>query len=64
MKTPVTFLGIAGSLRRLSFNRGLIRATVELAPDGITVIPTTFLLPRLETPSKPGTAVGGTPATG
>jgi chromate reductase, NAD(P)H dehydrogenase (quinone) len=39
MKMPVTFLGIAGSLRRLSINRGLIRAAVELAPDGITVIP-------------------------
>jgi chromate reductase len=42
LKTPVTFLGIAGSLRRLSFNRGLIRAAVELAPDGITVIPYDF----------------------
>lgn len=36
---PLTFLGIAGSLRRLSFNRGLIRAAVELAPAGITVVP-------------------------
>ena len=36
---PLTFLGIAGSLRRLSFNRGLIRAAVELAPSGITVEP-------------------------
>jgi chromate reductase len=35
---PVTFLGIAGSFRRLSFNRGLIRAAVELAPAGITVV--------------------------
>jgi chromate reductase len=42
MKMPLTFLGIAGSLRRLSFNRGLIRAAVELAPDGITVIPYDF----------------------
>jgi chromate reductase len=39
IKTPLTFLGIAGSLRRLSFNRGLIRAAVELAPQGITVVP-------------------------
>ena len=30
-------LGIAGSLRRASFNRGLIRAAVEVAPPGITV---------------------------
>jgi chromate reductase, NAD(P)H dehydrogenase (quinone) len=36
---PLRFLGIAGSLRRGSFNRGLIRAAVELAPAGITVIP-------------------------
>jgi chromate reductase len=39
MKMPLSFLGIAGSLRRLSFNRGLIRAAVELAPNGITVVP-------------------------
>ena len=36
---PLRFLGIAGSLRRGSYNRGLIRAAVELAPAGITVIP-------------------------
>jgi chromate reductase len=30
-------LGFAGSLRRASYNRGLIRAAVELAPDGMTV---------------------------
>ena len=36
---PLTFLGIAGSLRRGSFNRGLIRAAVELAPRGTTVTP-------------------------
>ena len=42
LKMPVTFLGIAGSLRRLSFNRGLTRAAVELAPDGITVVPYDF----------------------
>jgi chromate reductase, NAD(P)H dehydrogenase (quinone) len=39
---PVTFLGIAGSLRRMSFNRGLIRAAVDLAPAGITVEPYDF----------------------
>jgi len=38
-EAPLTFLGIAGSLRRSSFNRGLIRAAVELAPAGITVVP-------------------------
>lgn len=31
------FLGFAGSLRRASYNRGLIRAAIELAPAGITV---------------------------
>jgi chromate reductase len=30
-------LGIAGSLRRASYNRGLVRAAVELAPTGIVV---------------------------
>jgi chromate reductase, NAD(P)H dehydrogenase (quinone) len=34
----LTFLGIAGSLRRASYNRGLIRAAAELAPPGITVV--------------------------
>lgn len=38
-QAPLRFLGIAGSLRRGSCNRGLIRAAVELAPAGITVIP-------------------------
>lgn len=33
----LTFLGIAGSLRKGSYNAGLIRAAVELAPAGITV---------------------------
>ena len=41
-KRPVKFLGIAGSLRQGSYNRGLIRAAVELAPDGITVQPYTL----------------------
>ncbi len=36
---PLTVLGIAGSLRRGSYNRGLIRAAVDLAPAGTTVIP-------------------------
>jgi chromate reductase len=36
---PLTFLGIAGSLRRGSYNRGLIRAAVEVAPEGTTVVP-------------------------
>ncbi len=36
---PLTVLGIAGSLRRGSYNMGLIRAAVEVAPRGTTVVP-------------------------
>jgi chromate reductase len=36
---PLTVLGIAGSLRRASYNRGLIRAAMELAPSGTSVVP-------------------------
>ncbi len=35
----LTFLGVAGSLRSASYNRGLIRAAIELAPAGVTVEP-------------------------
>ena len=35
----LTILGIAGSLRRASYNRGLIRAAVEVAPAGTRVLP-------------------------
>jgi chromate reductase, NAD(P)H dehydrogenase (quinone) len=35
---PLTFLGIAGSLRRASYNRGLIRAAIDLSPAGSRVI--------------------------
>ena len=38
-RPSVSFLGIAGSLRRASYNRGLLRAAVELAPSGISVVP-------------------------
>ena len=33
------FLGVAGSLRRASYNRGLIRAASEVAPVGTEVVP-------------------------
>jgi chromate reductase len=35
----LTFLGIAGSLRRASHNGGLIRAAMDVAPAGIKVVP-------------------------
>jgi chromate reductase, NAD(P)H dehydrogenase (quinone) len=35
---PLLIAGIAGSLRRGSFNRGLLRAAVESAPDGMTLV--------------------------
>jgi chromate reductase len=34
----LTFLGIAGSLRAASYNRGLIRAAIEAAPSGTSVV--------------------------
>jgi NADPH-dependent FMN reductase len=37
MKTPICILGIAGSLRRESYNRAALRAATELAPKGATV---------------------------
>ena len=37
MSKPVRILGIAGSLRRQSYNRGVLRAATELAPQGATV---------------------------
>ncbi len=32
-----TILGLSGSLRRASFNAGLLRAAADLAPDGVTI---------------------------
>ncbi|MBL4918465.1 NADPH-dependent FMN reductase [Szabonella alba] len=32
-----TILGLSGSLRRASFNSGLLRAAADLAPEGVTV---------------------------
>lgn len=34
---PFTILGIAGSLRRASMNRGLLRAAQEMKPDGVDI---------------------------
>jgi chromate reductase, NAD(P)H dehydrogenase (quinone) len=38
-RQSLTFLGVAGSLRRASSNRGLIRAAIEVAPAGASVVP-------------------------
>lgn len=35
--SELTILGIAGSLRKESYNRGLLRAAQGLAPDGVTI---------------------------
>ena len=37
MSQTVRILGIAGSLRRASYNRGALRAAAELAPEGASV---------------------------
>src|SRR5918998_142563 len=37
MSRPVRILGIAGSLRRQSYNRAALRAAAELLPDGATL---------------------------
>jgi chromate reductase len=34
---PIEVVAVAGSLRTGSFNRGLLRAAVEMAPDGVAV---------------------------
>ena len=39
MTEPLVVVGIAGSLRRASFNRGLIRAAAAAAPDVIRIVP-------------------------
>jgi chromate reductase len=37
MNKPITILGIAGSLRRQSYNRSALRAAQQLAPAGVTL---------------------------
>jgi chromate reductase, NAD(P)H dehydrogenase (quinone) len=37
MNTPMTILGIAGSLRKASFNRAALRAAQQLVPEGATL---------------------------
>jgi chromate reductase len=37
MAEPIRILGVAGSLRRGSYNRALLRAAQERAPDGVVI---------------------------
>src|SRR3989440_12235082 len=37
MNKPINIFGIAGSLRRQSYNRSALRAAKQLAPEGVTV---------------------------
>ncbi len=37
MNVPVRVLGFSGSLRKGSYNTGLLRAAAELVPDGMTL---------------------------
>ena len=37
MSNPVRILGIAGSLRRESYNRAALRAATQLVPKGATI---------------------------
>jgi chromate reductase len=39
MSDPVHMLGFAGSLRKGSFNKGVLAAAVEILPDGMTLEP-------------------------
>jgi chromate reductase len=39
MNKPIRILGIAGSLRRDSYNRATLRAAIELAPEGASIEP-------------------------
>jgi chromate reductase len=37
MNKPITILGIAGSLRKQSYNRSALRAAKQLVPEGVTL---------------------------
>src|SRR4051812_6699137 len=59
---PITILGIPGSLRRASVNRGLLRAAQEVAPSGVSIeildlAPIPFYNPDVEALGLPETVV-------
>src|SRR4051812_41668994 len=59
---PITVLGIPGSLRRASVNRGLLRAAQEVAPSGVSIeildlAPIPFYNPDVEALGLPATVV-------
>jgi chromate reductase len=58
--TPVRILGFAGSLRRASYNRALLRAAVQLAPPGMTLV--TFDLIDVPLYNADAEAAGDPPA--
>ena len=37
MNKPIRILGIAGSLRKSSYNRGTLQAATELVPEGASI---------------------------
>jgi chromate reductase len=39
MPAPLAIIGLAGSLRRESYNRSVLRAAIELAPPDVTIQP-------------------------
>jgi chromate reductase len=59
---PVTILGIAGSLRRASVNRGLLRAAQAVVPEGVSIeiadlAPIPFYNPDVEALGLPAPVV-------
>jgi len=48
MSKPVRILGIAGSLRRDSYNRATLRAAFELAPEGALIATKEFIRQLLQ----------------
>ena len=61
-ESTLTVVGIAGSLRRLSYNKALLRAAIELAPADMAIVPfdisvVPFYNPDVEAEGDPPGAV-------